>query len=161
MLRIEPLLGGSASLKRIILSFVASEIDSVLAGRQHQLDEAVVQAFYKTVQPRIQGAEFEKDHLDVQVRCACRRALLASDDASLSYALWLLYVPQWKDGAEGELEAIAPKIPAIISTIQMNVKSTVQWQISHKIKKECIYFRIIRELVQRDGSLAMDVLGDP
>lgn len=160
MLRIEPLLDGSASLKRTILSFVASEIDSVLAGRQHQLDEAVVQAFYKTVQPRIQGAEFERDHLDVQVRCACRRALLASDDASLSYALWLLYVPQWKDGAEGELEAIAPRIPAIISTIQMNVKSTVQWQISHKIKKECIYFRIIRELVQRDGSLAMGVLGD-
>ncbi len=159
--RIEPLLDGSPPLKRTIISFAASEIESVLAARQHQLDDAVVQAFYKTVQPRIQGAEFEKDHLDVQIRCACRRALLGSDDASLSYALWLLYVPQWKEDSGGDLEAVATKIPAIVSTIRMNVKSTVQWQIAQKIKKECIYFRIIREFVQRDGSLAQDVLGDP
>lgn len=160
-LRIEPLLDGPALLKRTILSFVASEVESVIAPREHQLDDAVVQAFYKTVQPRIEGAEFEKEHLEVQVRCACRRALLGSDDASLSYALWLLYVPQWKDGAEGELEALVERIPAIISTIQTNVKSTVQWQIAQKIKKECIYFRIIRALVQRDGSVASDVLGNP
>ncbi|MDP2629937.1 MAG: hypothetical protein Q8P56_00860, partial [Candidatus Uhrbacteria bacterium] len=159
--RIEPLLGGSTSQKRAILSFAASEIESVLAARQHLLDDAVVQAFYKTVQPRIQGAEFEKDHLDVQVRCACRRALLGSDDASLSYALWLLYVPQWKEDSGGDLEQVAGKIPAIVSTIRMNVKSTVQWQIVQKIKKECIYFRIIREFVQRDGSLAQGVLDDP
>ena len=161
MTRIEQLPGVSNSLKRAILSFVASDIESALAAREHLLDDAVVQAFFKTVQPRIQGAEFEKEFLEVQVRCACRRALLGSDDASLSYALWLLYVPQWKEAAEGELEAIAEKIPAILSTIRTNVKSTVQWQIAQKIKKECIYFRIIRALVQRDGSLALDVLGDP
>ena len=158
--RIEPALGGSASLKRAVLSFVASEIETVLAPREHLLDDAVVLAFYQTVQPRIQGHEFEKDHLDVQVRCACRRALLGSDDASLSYALWLLYVPQWKEES-GDFQAIAAKVPAIISTIRMNVGSTVQWQIVQKLKKECIYFRIIRELVRRDGSLAIDVLGDP
>ncbi len=159
--RIEPLLGGSTPDKRAILSFVASEVESALAAREHLLDDAVVQAFYRTVQPRIQGAEFEKEFLEVQVRCACRRALLGSDDASLSYALWLLYVPQWKEGAEGDLEALAEKIPAILSTIRTNVKSTVQWQIAQKIKKECIYFRIVRALVQRDGSVALDVLADP
>src|SRR3989344_847818 len=118
--RIEPLLGGSAPLRRAIISFVASEIESVLAPREHLLDDALVQAFYQTVQPRIQGAEFERDHLDVQLRCACRRALLGSDDASLSYALWLLYVPQWKEDS-GDFQAIAAKVPAIISTIRMNV----------------------------------------
>jgi len=159
-LRIEPALGGSASLKRAVLSFVASEIETVLAPREHLLDDALVQAFYLTAQPRIQGPEFEKDHLEVQLRCACRRALLGSDDASLSYALWLLYVPQWKEES-GDFQAIAAKVPAIISTIRMNVGSTVQWQIVQKLKKECIYFRIIRELVRRDGSLAIDVLGDP
>src|SRR3989344_2645283 len=158
--RIEPHLGGSAQLRRAVISFVASEIETALAPREHSLDDALVQAFYQTVQPRIQGPEFEKDHLDVQVRCACRRALLGSDDASLSYALWLLYVPQWKEES-GDFGAIASKIPAIISTIRMNVGSTVQWQIVQKIKKETIYFRIIRELVQRDGSLAQGVLDDP
>ena len=158
--RIEPALGGSASLKRAVLSYVASEIETVLAPREHLLDDALVQAFYLTAQARIQGPEFEKDHLDVQLRCACRRALLGSDDASLSYALWLLYVPQWKEES-GDFQAIAAKVPAIIATIRMNVGSTVQWQIVQKLKKECIYFRIIRELVRRDGSLAIDVLGDP
>src|SRR3990167_7605196 len=51
-LRIEPTLGGSASLKRAVLSFVASEIETVLAPREHTLDDALVQAFYQTVQPR-------------------------------------------------------------------------------------------------------------
>lgn len=157
--RILPAVDGRAQLRRAIISFVASEIESALAPRDHTLDDALVQALYQTVQPRIAGPEFERDHLEVQIRSACRRALLGSDDATLSYALWLLYVPQWKEGAN--LEDIISKIPAIIATIRMNVESEVQWQIVQKLKKEVIYFRIIRELVRRDGSLSIDVLGDP
>jgi len=112
------------------------------------------------VQPRIQGPEFEKDFLDVQVRCACRRALLVADDAALSYALWLLYVPQWKEESGGDIETLADRIPAIISTIRMHVESPIQWQIVQKIKKESVYFRIIREFVRRGGNEALNVLAD-
>jgi hypothetical protein len=160
-LRIDPLLPKSNSQRRTVLGFVASEIESLLAPRLHLRDDAVAEAFYQTIRTRIQGFEHTGQDLDVQTRCACRRALLGSDDATLSYALWLLYVPQWKEGAAGEIESIGAQVPAILEAIHRDIENPTQWQIAQQIKNESVYFRIIRELIQHDGSSAADVLKNP
>ncbi len=156
---LQPLLSESDT-RRTVLGFVASEIETLLAPKQYFLDDAVVQAFYTSVCTRVEEPELAKVDLDMQTYCACRRALLNSDDTTLSYALWLLYVPAWRAGTPEEIEALAPKTPAIINAIHTQVQSPVQWNIAQKLKRECIYFRIIRELTQRDGSAALNMLTD-
>lgn len=157
--RVQPLLKRSLSLERAFIGFVAGDVESALLIREHVRDNAVAEAFYNSVRPRVQGPESPTD-LDIQTRCACRRRLLGEDDASLKYALWLLYVPQWKGDGVG-VESIITQAPAIIAYIRKHVEDPMQWQIAQKIKNESVYFRIIREFVQRDPVGAAELFDNP
>ncbi len=147
--RIRPHLKGSNSLERSILSFVAGDIESVLIPGEYDRDDATAKALYKTVRPRIVAPDLSTIDVDIQTRCACRRALLGEDDASLRYSLWIWYVPQWKGDGEG-VEALIPQMPAIVAYIRKQVDDSTHWHIAQKIKNESVYFRIIREFVRRD-----------
>lgn len=130
-----------ASRKRL-LSFAATEIESLIDRTQHALDTAVVDAMYQTIRPRIDAYGYTAQEIDTQLFCACRRALLNADDEALAYALWLAYVPGWRSAGESvDPEAVA----GILSAIRRDVRHGLQWQIAPRIKAEGIYFRIIRE----------------
>lgn len=128
--------------RRRLLSLAASEIDALLSARDAILDASVVDAMYKSLRPHVTAAGYTNQDIDTQLFCACRRALLNADDESLSYALWLAYVPGWKNGAGGT--ELARTIPGILSAIRRDVKHGLQWLIVPKIKRESISFRIVR-----------------
>lgn len=143
-----------------LLSFAASEIDEAFDPWQHAVDDGVVEAMYQTVYGHIVMPGIEPEVLANQLHCACRRVVLNSDDDTLSYALWLLYVPEWKGGVV-EVQELARHIPNIMAAIDRDVKLDVQWQIGQRIKNESIYFRIIRELFHQKGAEAERILMQP
>ncbi len=156
-LTLHSLAGGSKDLAKKLVSFAASEIEASLSHEGYVIDRASVDALYKTVRPQIDMEGFSSEHIDAQVFIASRRALLASDDASLSYALWRMYVPNWRKD-DLNLADIAPKTQAICNEIDRAVLHPLQWQIAQRIKNESIYFRILREAIIEKGSEASSII---
>ena len=152
--------GGDRKIGPKLLGFAASEIDAAFDPWQHAVDDGVVEALYQTVHGHILMSGVDDDVLANQLHCACRRVLLNSDDSTLSYALWLLYVPEWSSGAV-DVQELASHIPNIMAAIDRDVKHDVQWQIAQKLKNESIYFRIIRELFYQKQSEAESILMSP
>jgi len=143
-----------------LLSFAASEIEAYLDEATYALDASVVDAFYKTVRPHVSARGHDVAEIDTQLFAACRRSLLNSDDETLAYALWLAYVPGWKEESEDQ-ERLARETARIIRAIRRDVKDPLQWQIVPRIKNESIYFRIIRELMVEEGPHAAAILESP
>ncbi|MBI5470154.1 hypothetical protein HY968_02420 [Candidatus Kaiserbacteria bacterium] len=158
-MQLQVLSGRTKHLAKLLISFAASEIESLFSAREHVIDSASVDAFYQTIRKHVIVPGFAEEHIDVQTYCACRRALLASDDAALSYALWLMYVPDWKRG-ETDLESLAGNLKAITNTIHVAVEDQLHWQIVQRIKNESIYFRIVRELLIQKTGEAESILMD-
>lgn len=130
--------------RRRLLSFAASEIDALLSVREAALDASVIDAMYKTLRPHVSAYGYTAQDIDTQLFCACRRAVLNADDESLGYALWLAYVPDWKNGGD---EHLAQAVPGILAAIRRDVKHGLQWLMVPRIKRESISFRIVRSYV--------------
>ncbi len=158
-LKLQLLSGRSRDMAKRLLSLAASEIESLLSHNEYIVDRASIDAIYKVIRPHVLLKGYSEEDIDVQVYCASRRALLSSDDATLSYALWLMFVPEWREG-DADLEAISTRLPSIMQGLTRAVHHPLQWQIVPRIKNESICFRIIRELVMADPSGAGSTLTD-
>ena len=149
----------NGSLSKRLLSFAATEIDARISPLEYTIDHESVDALYKMLQGRVSAYGYSEVEKNAQLYCACWRALFSADNERLSYALWLLYVPEWKDSAVN-LEAVVQKLSGVAATIRAAVQSSLQWQIAPKIKNESIYFRIIREVIERERGAAGHILGN-
>jgi len=132
---------------RRLVSFAATEIDSRISPLEYAIDHETAEALYKTLHGHVSASGFSDEEVNIQLYCACWRALLSADNDRLAYALWLLYVPEWKDAKN--LEEIAGKLPVLAQEIRSAIDDQLQWQIAPKIKNESIYFRIIREVIHK------------
>lgn len=159
-LRLRKLANGSAASGKL-LNFAASEIDLLLAPLQHAIDASVTDAFYKAIRSNVVAPGVSEKEIDIQLYCACRRALLRSDNDTLSYALWLLYVPEWKNASEEEMKNIAGRLSGILRAIDEGVNNQLQWHLAQKVRNETVYFLIIRELVQQYGLESERILANP
>ncbi len=159
-MQLQYLSGRTRDMARILLSLAATEIESHISRHEYAVDHASVEALYKVVRPHIIISGFSEKQLDVQVFCGSHRALLSSDDATLSYSLWLMFIPEWLD-SEIELDAVAQRLRAIVAGLQQAIAHPLQWQIAQRIKNESIYFRIIREILMQRYSEAESILESP
>ncbi len=159
-LKLQYLSGRTRELAKTLLSLAATEIESNISTHEYTVDAASAEALYKVIRPHIILGGFSQEQIDVQAFCACRRALLSSDDASLMYALWLKFVPDWQT-RNGEPEKIAQNLRSIIQGMNHAIAHPLQWQIAQRIKNESIYFRIIREILMQHSQEAEAILSTP
>ncbi len=150
----------SGTIARRLLSFAATEIDARLSPIQYAVDDATVEAFYKSMQGHVGVSGVSIEGVNSQLYCAAWRSLLSADNERLSYALWLLYVPEWKLPGLN-VQNVAQRLGGIVATIRESVDNPLQWQLAQKIKNESIYFHIIRDVIQHHGSSAEHVLNSP
>jgi len=144
-LQVQFLSGRTRELARVLLSLAATEIESHISTHEYTVDEASTEALYKVIRPHIILGGISEAEMDVQAFCACRRALLSSDDQALMYALWLKFVPEWRDD-DVDLAKIAERLRSVIAGMEHAIAHTLQWQMAQRMKNESIYFRIIREI---------------
>ena len=150
----------NGSVARRLVSFAATEIDARLSSLQYAVDEATVEAFYKTLKGRVAVSGVAEEEVNVQLYCATWRSLMSADNERLSYALWLLYVPEWR-APDFNVQSVVPKLLGVVSHIHSSVEHSLQWQLAQKIKNESIYFHIIRDVVQHHGASAEQILNSP
>jgi len=158
-LELRRLAGGNGAVGKRLISFAATEIDAHISPVEYTIDHEGTEALYKTLKGHVSTYGYTQEAVNAQLYCACWRALLGADDERLAYALWLLYVPEWKSGAD--LVEVAGKLPAIIASIRADVNGSLQWQIAPKIKNESIYFRIVHEILEEHRGGAAGILENP
>ena len=146
----------NGQIARKLISFAATEIDAKLNPVPAVIDHESVQAFYNSMHGHVSGYALPDEYVNAQLYCACWRSLLGADNDRLAYALWLLYMPEWHDGAD--IDVMAGKLSAVIARIKSMADDELQWQIAQKIKNESIYLRIIREVIIEKGLGARHVL---
>jgi len=147
----------NGKVARRLMSLAATEIDALLSPHEYVVDEATVEAFYKTMKGNVKVPGISDEVINIQLYCAAWRALLAADNERLSYALWILYMPEWRQ-ADFNAKNIAGKLNAVIAQIHAATENQLQWQLAQKIKNESIYFHIIRDVVQHNGAAAEQIL---
>jgi len=146
-LELRRLAAGNGGVGRRLLSFAATEIDSRISPLEYAIDHESAEALYKTMQGHVSAYGYGQEEVNQQLYAAAWRSLLSADNDRLGYALWLLYVPEWKE-ENADLSAVAARLPQTVQEIKNAIAHPLQWQIGPKIKNESIYFRIIREVVQ-------------
>src|SRR3989344_518097 len=151
------LAGANESVGRRLISFAATEIDEHISPVEYTIDHASTEALYKTLRGPARAYGYSENQVNEQLYCACWRSLLGADNDRLAYALWLLYVPEWRDGTVN-VEEVAGKLPKILSDICTAVSTSFQWQLVSKIKNESIYFRIIHQVLEHSRGGAGRVL---
>ena len=159
-LQLQFLSGRTREMAKVLLSLAATEIESHISTHEYAVDEASTEALYKIIRQHIILHGFTEEQVDVQAFCACRRALLSSDDAALLYALWLKFIPEWRS-SEIDQQNIVGRLQSIVIGMQHAVGHPLQWQIAQRIKNESIYFRIIREILMQNYPEAESILSTP
>jgi hypothetical protein len=157
-LELRRIAGANGVVGKRLVSFAATEIDARLSPLEYAIDHEVTEAFFKTMKGHVSIPGFSDEDVNIQLYAACWRSLLSADNDRLAYALWLLYVPEWKEARD--LSGIAAKLPEVAGRIRAGVEDSLQWQIAPKIKNESIYFRIIREVLREHGTNAGRVLSN-
>jgi hypothetical protein len=145
---------------RRLLSFAATEIDYLFSPEAHVIDEATAEALYASLRPHVVISGVSEQEIDLQLFCAVQRSLLAADNETLSYALWLSYVPSWST-QNIDASKLVKDLDSILFSIEQSVKNSLQWQLNGKIKNESIYFKILRELLLKKKGAAEWVLNNP
>ncbi|MBI2610331.1 hypothetical protein HYW60_00120 [Candidatus Kaiserbacteria bacterium] len=158
-LELSHLAKANGSVGRRLVSFAATEIDAHISPIEYAIDHESAEALYKSLKGRASAYGYSEEETNAQLYCACWRALLGADDDRLSYALWLLYVPGWNNGAD--IREVAQKLFSIIGNIRLSVKGNLQWRMAPKIKNEAIYFRIIRRVLELHRGSALHILENP
>jgi len=150
----------NGAIARRLVSFAATEIEARLAPLQYAVDESTVEAFYKSLKGHVFVSGIAEEEVNIQLYCAVWRSLLSADHDRLSYALWLLYVPEWSK-PDLNAQEIAGKLQGTIAHIHSAVENSLQWQLAQKIRNESIYFHIIRDVVQQNGAGAEQIFNSP
>ncbi len=145
-----------------ILSLTATEIE--LFFFSNTIDELVVTTFFETIKGHVQlsNIKISPEDREVQIYLACRRGLLKNDAGALAYALWLRYIPQWKElNTTNDVVDIAHHFVGIDRTIERQIKNTLSWRLVYRMKNYDIYFSLIREIAIQYGVDTGRVMNDP
>ena len=154
------LAGANESVGRRLISFAATEIDERISPVEYAIDHESAEALYKTLRGHVSVHGYSENQVNEQLYCAAWRSLLGADNDRLAYALWLLYVPEWR-GEGVNLEGVASKLPTVLMNVRSALREPLQWQLVSKIKNESIYFRIIHQVLEHSRGGAGRVLENP
>lgn len=149
----------NGAVTRRLISFAATEIDSCISPVEYAIEHESAEALYKSLKGHVSAYGASQEQVNGQLYCAAWRSLFGVDDDRLGYALWLLYVPDWRSSVN--LEEVAGKLSAIIRSIRADIEGELQWQIAPKIKNESIYFRIIHRALEVHRGAAGHILDTP
>jgi hypothetical protein len=152
--------GSNPGVGKRLFSFAATEIDSHLSPFLYALQESASDAFHATVRTRVVAAHLRPEDIEEQLYCAVWRSLFAADNERLSYELWLLCVPKWREG-KAEAQEVVGNLGMTLRRIRAAINDELQWQIVPRIRNESIYFSVISEIVNEYKDRAGRVLDDP
>src|SRR3989338_657161 len=99
-LELSRLVRANRAVGRRLMSFAATEVDTRISPVEYAIDHESAEALYKILKGHVSVYGYKEEETNAQLYSACWRSLLGADNDRLAYALWLLYVPQWREGVD-------------------------------------------------------------
>lgn len=134
-----------------IIGIMACEIDMLL--NPEDIEDSLIETMYQMVKNRVKfsGDEIKTREKNIQLYVAIHKILVKSDDTIISYHLFNLYFPDWKQADEKLIKFIAANFPAIFRTTKAHLKHPYQIKLSNSIKEEAVTFKVLYELILNQG----------
>ena len=144
-----------------LLGIEACEIDMCL--QPEDVGDAVIEAMYYVTKPRIKlkGDDLGIREKNIQLYIAIHKSIVKSDDTIISYHLFHLYFPDWRQADDQLIRMIANNLPAIYRTTQHHLHHPYQRKIYQAIKKPVVTFQVLHELIQERNGNIEDLLVEP
>lgn len=145
----------------VVMSLAASEIDRRLFP--HELDDVVVESFYKTIKSVISCATpIPEERLRAAIYIACRRSLLGDDVPTLWYVLVTKYVPEIENTKSvEEIHELTPRFAKALALARRQLDDPLVFRIAAPIRNRALGFSIIREIIKKHGLDSEDIFEEP
>lgn len=142
-----------------LIGVAAVEIDQSLISpnKVQALAEFMYSTIWKNIQLDQKIPELEKN---IQIYLAVQRALLRSDQAILRYQLFRYYNQGWFGADRAFVEKLAQNIKPLLSQIEQQVTHPIGDNLFRYLKKYCIYFHVIRDVIEEDPATAPERFSD-
>jgi len=136
------------------------EIDEYLFPNGRDL--AIVNFMYGEM---VKSISFTQNGLDekergLQIYLAALRNLLKADQALTRYLLFKLYRPDWNNITPDAAKAFLPALLGTKYKIEINLNHSSSYQLGRMIKKQAIFFNLLREIIEQNPDQARIILAD-
>lgn len=144
-----------------LLGIEACEIDMCL--NPEDVGDAVIEAMYYVTKPRVKlkGDDLSIREKNIQLYIAIHKSIVKSDDTIISYHLFHLYFPDWRQADDQLIRMIANNLPAIYRTNEHHLRHPYQRKIYQAIKKPVVTFQVLHELILERAGGIEDLLVEP
>ncbi|MFA5107294.1 MAG: hypothetical protein WC497_03130 [Patescibacteria group bacterium] len=142
-----------------LIGVAAAEIDQTLISSNKM--QALAEFMYATIQKNIQLDQKIPDlEKNIQIYLAVQRALLRSDQSILRYQLFLYYNQGWYQADRAFVEKLAQNLRAIKGEIERQISHPIGDNLFRYLKKYCIYFHVMKDVVEEDPATALQRFSD-
>jgi len=143
-----------------LMDLMACEIDEYLFPNGR--DMAIVNYMYGEM---VKSISFVKSTLDekernLQIYVAVLKNLIKADLPLIRYLLVKLYNPNWNAFTPDDIKKFAPQLPATRNRIELHLNNPAGFQISQMIKKQAVFFQILREIIEQNEGDIHEIAND-
>jgi hypothetical protein len=159
-------LAGGYETKRWLVELASCEMEEILFPNPIRF--ALVGAMYRTVRERIivqNGGRADGGGNDIRIFLATVKSIAKADNATLNWALFKIYFPEWMEIAEGaedeKLRPIAKKLPVLRRDFGKKIADPVSAKIGVALRKQAVFFNIFYEVALQNVSKIDKIAADP
>lgn len=131
-----------------LAGLAACEIEENLIPPKRE--NALIEAMYAMVSRNIifvDESGLRPNQKGIIIYIAVRRALMKSDDFTLSYYLLRIYYPAWKEASSLLIQTAAKNIFSLKKNIEERINDRLVEKLSRRLKKVAVYFLILRDVL--------------
>lgn len=133
-----------------VVGIAACGVEQILVGRQASY--SLAELLYQWLLEHVAIEDMAEDDIEVQLYLAVHRTLLKSDRTLLTYHLFLLNVPEWKNMSEADIKLSADSIKVWRSTIDAQLDHQQAQALSRAIKPFTPPFLTLDQIVRSKPS---------
>ncbi|MFA6593628.1 MAG: hypothetical protein WCT16_00020 [Candidatus Buchananbacteria bacterium] len=143
-----------------LLDLLTCEIDEYLFPNGR--DMAMVNFMYGEM---VKSISFVKSTIDekernLQIYIAVLKNLLKADLPLIRYWLVKLYNPRWNSFTPDDIKKFAPDLAGVRNRIELHLNHYSGYQITQMIKKQAVFFQILKEIVEQSDDNIRETLND-
>jgi hypothetical protein len=137
-----------------LIELQAVEIEEIIVPSKKEL--ALIKFAFETMNPRIVAGsgEIDDQEKELQVLLSLHRSLRKADAGMLSYVLWTLYYPEWRQSTPEYVLGIAKQFGTIKEDINSQLNHPWKKNLDKIFKRWAIVFWTIRDIIEKDSHKA-------
>lgn len=144
-----------------LIQLASVEIEHQLAWEEKFIEESFVFFAYSVLKERVEWIGYlEGAAHDAQLFIAAHKAFLRSDNATISFTLFVASLPQWRDFSPEEARAKKEEIIRLHRATHAQLESTKQEMYLRAVRQFVPAFTILHDVLFRDTYQIREIFSD-